>query len=62
MQAVKIDESGYLQMDWADGLCLRCFKPLRNPNSTNKGGRPSVYCSNACKQYAYRQRAKDTRQ
>ena len=44
-------------------LCANpsCLKPLRNSKYTYSVGRPSDYCSDACKMKAYRQRKKALR-
>lgn len=38
--------------------CPECDCPLPLMYSETKGGRPRLYCSNACRQHAYRSRAR----
>jgi ferredoxin len=60
----------FKQVDWTDeqpvndltDRCLSCASPLLNLRGDLFGaGRPSVYCSNACKMKAYRKRSKSLR-
>lgn len=41
------------------GRCAQCTRPLVRLSAPRDGGRPRVYCSNACRQRAYRERSRD---
>lgn len=39
-------------------ICAFCTKPFEDKSASSKGGRPSTYCSNLCRQSAYRKRTR----